>query len=666
MNKSVLTTLILSLSLAFLLAGCGPKSDPPGEATTKPADTPKVTPGAIPGVAPGSILAQIPAGSSYFMTGSIEKTIGSAEMFLIDIGVGQMLNIGVSRPGDGRGPRSELLDMIKKQLKLGEGFDPKGGAAFVVLDPETVGVDLVKLMEETARPGPPPSSKLEDMFAAILPGTVETLFADAKPTKEGDLTVITPNGKKIYAAQKGMYAVISPSSTAVKVIVDAKKTAASELSEDELAMVNRSDLALHANVATYRPAIKKLLAGVKEGLKTQFDPATAMGFNVYLMMGEALVEQLDTTTLGVKMGQNGLNIDSICTAKAGSTMAKVFEAESDAAGGAKVLDSLPSLPYVLAMGVNGWLDNAAMQAASMDFSKAIMGPGSPYKLDEKDLAAMEAMQAKMAGMVTGAQMVIGGAPAGNGIVSMAYVIRCKDSAKYREVFPESIELAGKMMAAAPAQPNVPKVSMTYAKDVEKVDGKSVDAINISITGVPGTKPDALAGIFKMIVGEDKLRMLIATPDDKTLVMTLGGTTETLEETFKVAANKGPIPAMSGTTEAMRNLPKNSSIVMLFNTANLMDVIRTGMKRAGVTPEEAEIIPTLKCKTPIAFGAKAKGATLHTGFFAAKAMIKEAVQAGMAAFARARQAAMDNQKRALERQREIERQIKEAEGTKSKP
>ena len=664
MNKSLLTAILFSLSLTLSLAGCGGKSETPPD---KPGDAQKDAPSARP----AAILTHIPAGASYVMTSSVDKAIGSAEMFLIDIGVGQMLGIGVSRPGDGRGPRSELLDMIKKQLKLGEGFDSKGGAAFVVLDPKTVGLDLVKLMDasqtKSAEPtGPPPALNPENMIAIIAPGAVETLFADAKPAKEGGLTVLTPNRKKIYAAQKGPYAVISPSKTAVKTIIDAKENAASELSNDELSMVNSSDLAMHVNVVPFRPVIKKFLDGFKEQLKTQFDPATAMGFNVYLMMGEALVDQLDATTLGVKMGQNGLNIDSISTAKTGSTMAKVFAAESDATGGAKVFDSLPSLPYVLAMGIDGWMDNAAMLAASMDFSKAMMGPGSPYKLDEKDLAAMEAMQAKVASLVTGAQMSIGAAPAGKGMVSLAYVIHCKDSAKYREIFPESITLTNKMMSAAQTQPNAPKISMTYAKDAEKVGDLSVDALTISLTGMPGAKPDELSGIFKMIFGEETIRMLVATPDAQTLVMTLGGASETMAKTLEVAAGKGPIPAMGGTAEAMRNLPKNSSIVMLFNAANLMDVIRTGMQAAGAKPEETKMIPTLKCKTPIAFGAKAKGATLHTGFFAAKAMIAEAVQAGMKAYASARQGAMENRQRALERQREIERQMKEAEGTNSKP
>ena len=94
--------------------------------------------------------------------------------------------------------------------------------------------------------------------------------------------------------------------------------------------------------------------------------------------------------------------------------------------------------------------------------------------------------------------------------------------------------------------------------------------------------------------------------------------------------------------------------------NLMDVIRSGMQRAGMTPEETKMIPTFTCDIPIAFGAKAKGATLQTGFFAAKAMIKEAVQAGMDAYVKAREGAMKNRERALERQREVERQLKEAE------
>ena len=284
MKQSLLATTVLLLSLALILAGCGSQDEaPPDKQVGKEQPT--------PGVKPAAILSVIPAGASYVVTGSVQDAVSATEMFLVDIGVGQMMNIGVSRPGDGREPKSDLMDMIRKELKLGEGFNPKEGAAFVMLDPQTVGVDLVKLMDlsqtKSAEPaGPPPASDPEDMVAVIAPGTVETLYVNANPTKEGELTVIKPNRKKIYAAQKGAYAIISPRKTSIKAILAAKKNAASELSSDELAMVNSSDIAMHVNVVPYRPVLKKLMDGFKEQIKTQFDPATAMGFNVYLMMAK--------------------------------------------------------------------------------------------------------------------------------------------------------------------------------------------------------------------------------------------------------------------------------------------------------------------------------------------------------------------------------------------
>jgi len=628
MKKSTLWAILVLVSAALLMGGCG---NGEGEPTPTPGD------GDGNGKKPPApaIMECIPAGSSYIVTNSIAKTIDTAEMFLIDIGVGEMLGIGVSRPGDGRGPRSVLLDMIKQQLKLGKGFDPKGGAAFVVLDPRTVGIDLVKLLDESSRPGRSPSaSKAEDMSAVIAPGTLETIFANAKPTNGGALTVIKPHGKELWAAQKGAYVVISPSGTAVKAILDAKKTAAAELSADEIALINGSELTMHFNVKPYRSVAGKLLDELKKNLEKEVDKPTAAGLGVYLMMARELIGQVDATTLGVKLGQNGVNIDSITTAAAGSVAAKVFAAESATPGGAKVLDSLPSLPYVMAMGSNGWMNNPALHDAMMDLSKAMMGPGPDalYKVDEKTKARMIELQNEMAGMITGVQLVVGGAPKGKGMVNLAYVIRCKDSAKYRGIFPESIELTNKMLAGMEMPPDAPKVSMTYTKDAEKVDGVSVDSMNILLSKVPGDDKNELPNVLKMVLGEETIRIRIATPDAKTMVMTIGGSTEAMSQTLKVCAGKGPIPAMPSTAAVMRNLPENPSMVALFNMGNLLDVIRTGMKAAGAPPEIAKMIPPFKCRTPIAFGARTKGATLQTGLYLSKPMIKESVQVVMAAVA----------------------------------
>ena len=624
MNKSTLLAITILLSAALLIAGCGKDQ----QAGTTP-----------------SILECIPAGSLYYMTNSISKTIDSTEMFLIDIGVGKMLGIGVSRPGDGRQRDSVLMTKLKEALHLGEGFDPNGAAAFVMVNPETAGVDLlkgvkpneVKATSSNVSVDYAGTDKLQKLIAFVAPGMLETFFIGDKPSREGRLTILTRDGKKMYASQKGSYVVFSPTKTAVEAILDAKKTAAAELSADEIAMIKGSELGIHYSIGPYRPLLEKMLDGLTKEIEKNLDKPTAAGFGVYVTMMRALSEQIDAMTLGVKLGQNGVNIDSISTAKPGSAASKIFQAESTVAGGAKVLDSLPSLPYVAAMGMEGWFDNPDLYGAMMDLSKALIGPDSIYKVDEKTRTRMLELQNEAAGMITGAQIVIGAAPKGKGMVNLSYVIKCKDSAKYRSVFPESIEISNKMLANMDMPPEAPKISMTYTKDAEKVGGLSVDAMNIVLSDLPGVGKEELPAVLKMFLGEENIRMLIATPDAKTLVMTLGGSKEALIEALKVAGGSGPIPAEPGTVLAMKRLPENPSIVALLSVSNLMDVIRAGAKAAGAPPESVEMIPVIKCKTPIAFGARAKGPTLHTGLFVAKPLIKDAVGAVMAAIARAQAA-----------------------------
>ncbi|MCP4377287.1 MAG: hypothetical protein GY794_14060, partial [bacterium] len=295
-----------------------------------------------------------------------------------------------------------------------------------------------------------------------------------------------------------------------------------------------------------------------------------------------------------------------------------------------------SLPYVAAMGMNGWLDNPTLYGALTDMSMAMMGPDSIYKMDEKDKARMLEWNKEMAGMVTGMQMVIGGAPKGKGMGSLSYVIKCKDSAKYRAMLPKGIEMSNKMIGSEEATPGVPKMSMTYTKDAAKEGKLSVDAINVVMKDVSDDETGQVSAIFKMALGEDNIRVLIATPDAKTMVVTIGGSIDAMKETIKVASGTGPIPTAPGTALALRHLPKNSSIIMLLNAGNLMDVIRAGMETAGQQPEVVGMAPTIKCKTPIAFGMKAKGSTLHTGLFVSKPLIKDIFLAVMKTIARKQQ------------------------------
>ncbi|MBT3198873.1 MAG: hypothetical protein HN350_03060 [Phycisphaerales bacterium] len=644
MKKSTLSMALVLMFAMSLPIGCG--KGEPGDAGDPGDKTGKTATGT--GANATAILDCIPAGSTFYVTKSLSDTIDSIEMFLIDISVGERMGIGVKRPGDGIARDSMLLAQLKGLLRLGDGLDATGSAAMVLVNPEAAGINIVELLKAAKTRAAAESgmanpyidyfteSKITELLAIILPGNINAIMV-GKTTTEGPLTVITSGFQKIYAVQKGSHVVMSPSKTAVTAVLNSKKSVTGELSADQIAMVKGSELTIHLDLKPYKPMLEMLLNLPDENLYKRLDKAIVPVMKMYISMGRGLLGELDATTIGLKLGSDGVNIDSICTAKPGSTTAKIFQAESSIDGGAKVLDSVPSLPYVSATGMTGWMDNPLFQKAMMDMSMSMMGAGGMYKIDEKTQAQMLKMQDELKDMVTGVQLVIGGAPKGKGVASLAYVIKCKDSAKYRSTSPQGIELYNKMMASTEMPPGSIKFAMDYAKDAEKIGDLPVDVITMTILNKPeddqpplrellqilrGEQPELL----KMILGEEKIRMRVAAPDATTLVMTVGGTSEAMAQTLKTLGGKGPISSDPGTVKIMKFMPKNPSLLALFNTGNLMDVIRTGMTAAGAKPDDLKNLPAFNCKTPIAFGMKAKGETLHTALHVPKPVIKEAVTA----------------------------------------
>ena len=578
------------------------------------------------------ILKVIPAGSSYIAVNDVAKTFDNVEKFLVDIGVGPMLGLGAGGSADGRKAPSVLLKMFKANAKLGDGFNANGGAAFVILDPSSVGVDLFKA-SDSVKP-----DDVEKIFVGLLPGKIEGLLADRKLTTDGKFSVLTVGGDKLYARQAGPYVIYGKMKKPVQALMDAKKFAIGELSKDELKLVAGSNLIARYNSAPYKKIMLKGLDEFEKTFKKELGPMAPVA-GVYATIGRGMISQVDSLTVGVRLTNAGVNVDSITATRVGSTAAGILQTESGKSGGAKVLDSVPSMPYVFALGMKGWIDNKALNAELLDFSQKIVGAGAMGDVDKKTQAKIKAHQAKMADMITGFQLVIGGAPQGKGMVAMDYLIRCKDSAKYMKASRENLALNAAVMKKG----NPMLGGMNYVAQAETIDGLSVDAVDITMANAFFGAADMARG-FKMALGEEKIRMRLAAPDSKTMLITIGGVKTFLRESVRVAFGGGPIPKMPGTITAMKQLPKDSTIVSLFNVTNLLDAIRTGMLVAEAPPQAAAMVPAMKCQTPIAFGAKAKGTELHTGLFVPKDIVKEGVTAVMTTIAR-----IEQQKREMMRQ-----------------
>lgn len=614
MNTSIRGAIAVFVSAAMLLSGCGS-----GESGDVGSSGP---------AGPPAILDCIPAGSSFCVTKSLSGSIDSAEIFLTDIGLGPMLGIGVSRPEDGKQRHSVLMAQFKKEMNLGSGLDGEGAAAAVMVNPKTAGPDFVKQIEAT---------RMQELFALVLPGTLEKMFANEKIGKEGRLTTIGGRFSTTYAAQKGPFVIHSPFKRAVNAILDSDKSVAGELSVDQIAMISGGELTAHLNIGSCRPLIDELVEGLAgnppANTAVRLNEAAAPAPSMYVKMAQGLIGQIDSATIGVKLGPDGLNIDSICTARPGSVAEKVFEAESEREPGSNPLDSLPSQPYVAAFGIDGWLDNPDLYDAMTEACLAMMGPDSLCKTDEKTLARLGELCRQFKGEVTGVQVVVGGAPVGKGAVGLSYVMKCRDSAKCRAVVSESVEIADKMLSGMEMPPGTPKIAMNYAANAENIGNLSIDAMEITLSGMPAGDAEDLPRLMKKLLGEEKIRLLTAAPDANTLVMNLGGSVDGLIRVLKVAGGTGPIPSDPETKLAMRSLPGKPSVVALFNVHNLTSVTRDVIEAFGAGSKTVNTVPNIECKTPVAFGLKARGATIRTTVHAPKPLIEELVQAILVAMAR---------------------------------
>jgi len=599
----------------MLLCGCGGGQ----EDASGPSDSGQAS-------GPPAILECIPAGAAFYMTRSLSKSFDDAETFLLDVGAAGMTGFGASRPGDGARRDSAMMMRIKGMLQLGEGFDPSGAAAAVFVSPQSAGIDVGELLKAARARAEADGGagrygidygrevRLGELQAYVLCGKLENMFVGPSATKQGRITVLSYGPSfEAYAAQKGAYVIFCRSRAGLIAFLNAEKTVADELSSDEIAMTNDSDVTAHLAIESFRPIVDEFMEIATGNPEEDFDEPIATVVGLLTSAASGFIAQLDSATIGVELGPDGLNIDSICTAKPGSVAEKLFQAESKNVGGVKLLDSLPSLPYVAAIGIEGWLDNSDLRGSIAEIAKAATGVDWSERHDSP---------------VRSVQMVLGGAPEGFGLFCAAWVDKGPGAVKRTAAAPQGVAMTNKMIDHLELGPELPKFKMIHAKGVESVNGLPIDSAAFVFSDVAeGDKKD-LAVLTRQVMGSDSIRFLTATPNDNTRVTTLGGSIEGLKAALAAADGTGPIPSAPDVRKAMEHLPENCSIVALLNPSNLMDVVRRGMRTLDASPQLVVKVPVIRSKAPIAFGLQADGPAIRTSLHASKPLIKDIVRAVM--------------------------------------
>ncbi|MBT3199520.1 MAG: hypothetical protein HN350_06345 [Phycisphaerales bacterium] len=574
------------------------------------------------------VITHIPAGAmGYAIVNNIKKTTETVEAFVNDLGV-------MPPKPEGAPKTSMFLQMLIQEIKLGDGFNPNGDAAVVMLDINQFGFNVPALIE-SGTTGKELDAKNKAAIEAGLPvviyvpgASAATVFSNYKIEKDGDLDVVKLRMGPMFSSQLGGYVLLSPNKAAIKAVKNAVKKTSAELAAKQLTIIKRNNISYHVDLKLLKPIVDGVMdAAGKEAARDE--PELAGIIKLYFSLIKHLFTELEAESGGIRIEKAGIIAESIDLAKVSGNIAKAWTAVGKIKPSSTgLLGSLPSLPYVIALGAAG------EPGATTDAEFVTKMVDDVLKLEPLATKLSKETKAKTKKTILGlmeqigeVQIVAGGAPAGNGMFGLAWSIKCKDSAVLKSLIADKAELAQTYLTSLIDDQDVKALKITYSKGVEKSGSVAVDTVEISHPEMLKMSQRERTEMAK-VLGEDKIRFMVSAPDKTTVVVTFGGSTAMTSKAIAAAGGKGSIPTAAGTTAAMAIMPKDANVLMFLNIANLLDVIRTGAASMIDDPDQRQMmtamIPQLQCKTPIAMGAKMKDNTAHSVMFIPTPLIKEIV------------------------------------------
>ncbi|HDZ20849.1 hypothetical protein LCGC14_0125180 [marine sediment metagenome] len=539
------------------------------------------------------------------------------------------------------------LMMAQMLLQLGEGFNPDGGLAVVLLDPAAYGVDLFADIDsgmeteteefvfvdgEVVTEGEDASVEVEDdtniwPVVVFIPGTsVEAVFP-AATASPGELhRVQTPLGKMV-ATTKGSYVVLGLRADALEAVLKVGPTLADQLSKTELADLSEAGVALHLNMKVFGPIVRQkmaeLFANTQEMMAASGAPA---GYNADMLdasmrMYGYLLDQLDAVTVRLKIDATGAKLGETIRFSPASDLGKVLAAYKSSP--LQPLDRLPDLPYVFALASHiDYSDQIATMSKA--FSDMFLHTPEGETLVPADvLKKSEEMGKQFYEQVSDVQFVFGGAPEGAGAMGVAVVLTCDDAEKLRSLMAEHMKLQQTIMEAAfPDAEGKTVWSFTHTKDAATVDGVSVDRIDIPLPGMDAGEPEVRQQIEALFGGE--LSMFVAAANDKTLVMTLGGGEAMMGQALKVAAGGGTIGSSKAVAAALADVPTDAMFVGVFSLKNFGAFVQTAMAELDVPDADQFPLKYMQSDTPVVLFAQTDQAALDINLVVPIEVIQDAV------------------------------------------
>ena len=509
-------------------------------------------------------------------------------------------------------PPGGLMMTAQMMLDIGPGFDPNGGLAVVLLDPEPFGVDLFEDLfgyedeefeyevyyddEDFVDGDDVPVDEefveeelvedlVDDTWPVVffVPGdSIEGVFGNYPMIvdEEAGFTVIDLDSQAVFAVAQEGYVVLSPRADALAAVLAETDMLVDQMTPDEVAALTSPDISLHVNMVTAGPLLQGKMQEfltLWESDSEEFDPddpdqaderprsnmadGMAAAFSVY----DYLLEGAEGATLGMSANETGMALDVTLAYDPESLMGRALL--SQPIQPFRLPDRVPDLSYVAAGGVNVFYTEEMIEAFRPLGPRMLEAMGLTGDLPADAMEQIQRITDEMYPKIKGFQFVFGPDPMGTGAFASAVLVECSDLQRVQVLFQELlVEEQAILDAMAAAEGDAEATTLVYEEDALTINGISVDRLDVvePASDEPPTDDELAA---RAIMG-DQVSFLIAPLEDRSvIVVTMGGDQDTMAQALDTAMEGGPIMTQADVAEAMMIVPEDACMVALLNLRN---------------------------------------------------------------------------------------------------
>jgi len=465
------------------------------------------------------------------------------------------------------------------------GISRKGALALIVLDaPKAEGQE-------------PP------MVALCQGDDYAKLTKDLGATKEGDLDKASIDGEDVYMKSIGGGFVAIGKDKDVVAKFEGKPGSAEAHKKlfgsrgDKLS--DKADVAFFFNVPKLKPMIDEGFAGMEQQLADMAAMTGQDGNEAQMKwIKEHIIADMNAGVAAVSIDAQGVSFDFAGVAKEESGLGKALNTAGKAHA---LLSKVPGGAYLAAYAVD------LSAKPWRDFIKTM-----PKGENEgSGLGAIAGTGGAIIDDATGLSMVIGVPPGGimSGLLTRATGYMAtpnpeKVIAFYRDEMPKLLE-----------KEQVGK--MEYKPGATEIDGKKIDAFNMTITpdeGMQGMGPQIMQGMFGMTGGPSAY----ITAVDGGVVTTMSQSTEMMTAAIKASKGEGVLASDKVLSAVAEKLPQGRVVEGYLGVKGVLDTLLPMAAMFGGKPIKVEIPEKLP---PVAGGVAIGEGQVHATFYVPGDVIK---------------------------------------------